>query len=113
MERHRHAYINRKNGSSPMREFFAWERREFRRLLILEYGPYCQLCLAEGKSKQAAKIDLEVPGKARSWSIDHIVAMSKGGRNEFENMWPSHMSCNRIRGNSDIPQRKVYAGAQR
>lgn len=106
MERHRHAMINRENGRSPMREFPAAQRREFRRLLIERYGPYCQICLAYDRPEGLAVIDLEVPGKPRSWSIDHITPMSRGGRNEFANMWPAHVVCNELRGNKGLPRKE-------
>lgn len=98
--------MNRKNGGSPMREFMAWERREMRRSLIEKYGAVCQLCLIEGRSVQRATILIDKPNTPKGWSIDHIVPVSKGGKNELENMWPAHRSCNTSRGNDLLVKEK-------
>jgi 5-methylcytosine-specific restriction endonuclease McrA len=88
--------------SSPLRQFPAWQRREMRRTLIKQYGAYCQLCLALGRSKRKALIDLETCNQPRSWSIDHIKPISRGGLNILANMWPAHRSCNTSRGSNYI-----------
>ncbi len=90
---------NRNAGGSPMREFFAWERRAMRKHLIEKYGAVCQLCLLAGRSEQRAAILLDKPNTPRAWSIDHIIPISRGGKNELDNMWPAHRSCNTSRGN--------------
>lgn len=87
---------------SPMRTFTARVRREFRAKLIEKYGPYCQLCLLDGHDLDVALIDLEVFNEPMSWSIDHIIPMSRGGRNVLENMQPAHKQCNTARGNDDL-----------
>lgn len=99
--------VNRQNGGSPMREFFAWERRAMRRFLIEKYGAVCQLCLLAGRSEQRAAIILDKSNGPRAWSIDHIVPISLGGKNELDNMWPAHRSCNTSRGNSPIQKGNV------
>jgi 5-methylcytosine-specific restriction endonuclease McrA len=100
---------NRQSGGSPMREFMAWERRAFREFLIEKYGPLCQLCILAGRGEKRATIVLDKPNTPRGWSIDHIVPISRGGKNELANMWPAHRSCNTSRGNAPIQKGKRNA----
>jgi HNH endonuclease len=82
-----------------MRAFTSHERRVIRAWLIEKYGTYCQICLANGKSAKAAEIDMQAIGRADyAFSIDHIVALADGGSNTKENMWPTHVLCNNLKG---------------
>ena len=87
---------------SPMRSFSSKIRREIKAKLIDKYGPYCQLCILAGRTKKKARINLEIPNERNSWSVDHIIPVSRGGRNIISNMWPAHKGCNNARGNNDL-----------
>lgn len=66
-----------------------WEGRKVRQLVdetLERYGTVCHLCRNEGAD-----------------SADHLVPRSKGGPNTLDNLRPAHASCNRLRGDLDLP----------
>jgi len=68
--------------------------------LIRYYGAYCWLCLAYGKSKDVASINLKLPrNDPREFTKDHVVPKSRGGVGSFDNLRPAHRKCNEERGN--------------
>ena len=66
--------------------------------ILLKYGSDCYIC------KNA--IDLSAPrsigskGWEKSFHIDHVVPLSKGGNDTIENVRPSHGLCNLKKGSS-------------
>jgi len=64
--------------------------------VINRYGTLCHICSIE--------IDFSAPrsvGKA-GWEmalhLDHVIPISKGGRNDLDNVKPSHARCNLLKG---------------
>lgn len=92
-----------KSRRSGLRRFSSDRRRRIRRQLLRKYGPYCQICLLKGLSEPEALIDLELEKQeGRSWSIDHIIPRSRGGKDEIDNLQPTHYECNHSRGNMSL-----------
>jgi 5-methylcytosine-specific restriction endonuclease McrA len=85
-----------------MRAFTSHQRREIRAELIKKYGTVCQLCVKAGKS---AEIDMTTDREDNSFSIDHIVALADGGTNTVDNMWPTHIACNELKGSNKVAGR--------
>ncbi|MFG1963669.1 HNH endonuclease [Nonomuraea sp. NPDC049028] len=54
-------------------------------------GATCHIC------QKPIDMTLAWPDKM-SWSMDHLVPLSLGGKNVFENVASSHLSCNSRRG---------------
>jgi 5-methylcytosine-specific restriction endonuclease McrA len=88
-----------------MRAFSVPQRRAIRADLFLKFGPYCQICLAQGKSKEAAKIDMGSVFEDDSFSVDHVVALADGGTNTPDNFHPTHIACNERKGSKKVPGR--------
>lgn len=38
----------------------------------------------------------------RAWDVDHVIPVSKGGTNDFENLEPSCKTCNQKKGAKDF-----------
>lgn len=93
-----------------MRAFTSHQRRVIRAKLIEKYGLTCQIC--------KVSIDLNEIGdrNPKTFSIDHIIALADGGKNEFDNFWPTHAGCNNRKGSNfdkALTARKRYTGAAR
>jgi 5-methylcytosine-specific restriction endonuclease McrA len=88
-----------------MRAFTSQQRRMIRADLIRKYGTNCQLCIKKGKSLKSAAIDMSVERDDKSFSIDHIVALADGGTNTPDNMWPTHIACNELKGSNAVAGR--------
>jgi len=55
--------------------------------IVKSYGPTCYLC--------EKVIDLNVPRTSRyGLTVDHVVPLSKGGKDTLENLRPTHWICN-------------------
>lgn len=95
----------------PMRQINSRVRREIKAWLLNKYGPYCQICKRNGLSDNDARIDMEIGRAPKKWSVDHVIAYSRGGANTRENMEPAHQQCNRDKGDSsiDIGGQVVYS----
>ena len=77
-----------KNGVEPytLKEVLDW------------YGPMCYLCEEEIDLTLPRKIG--VPGWGYGLHLDHVIPLSKGGKDCLENVAPTHALCNLIkRGN--------------
>jgi 5-methylcytosine-specific restriction endonuclease McrA len=61
--------------------------------------------LQDGKCWICGKLMHEFarPGHPLAPSIDHIVPLSKGGKNDPSNKLLAHRSCNSERGNKEVP----------
>lgn len=88
----------RKRVTKGMRQYNPAQRRMIKAELLRKYGAICQVCLRNGKDKQAARIDLYLIDHDMAFSIDHIIALADGGENVPSNMWPAHMLCNERKG---------------
>ena len=74
-----------------------WNGRELRKIaqaVASRYGTDCWLC---GEP---------ITGQV---SPDHVVPVSKGGSNDLDNLRPSHLNCNKRRGNRQAPARPVIS----
>jgi 5-methylcytosine-specific restriction endonuclease McrA len=80
-----------------MRAFTSHERREIRARLIKKYGTACQIC--------SKAINMSTVREDNSFSIDHIVALADGGTNTEDNMWPTHVACNELKGSNKVAGR--------
>lgn len=81
-----------------MRCFTSHQRRQMRQFLINKYGPYCQICKEKGLNRKIQRIHLEVERTKFSFSFDHIIALADGGENHIDNMQPTHIRCNELKG---------------
>jgi 5-methylcytosine-specific restriction endonuclease McrA len=60
----------------------------------VEHGAPCHLC--------GHPIDLHAEPRTRwSFSVDHLIPRSKGGKSTLTNSAPAHYGCNSSRGNGD------------
>jgi 5-methylcytosine-specific restriction endonuclease McrA len=90
-----------------MRCFNPEERREMRAKLLAKFGPYCQICLRQGKSAKDAFIRLDLMENDLSFSFDHILALADGGENVLSNMHPAHIVCNSRKGSISGGSRRM------
>lgn len=79
-------------SSGPGRQGRTWRALSAR--LRAELPPVCWWC--------RKPIDLGLPARhGDSWTLDHIIPLSKGGAPEDPaNLRPAHRSCNSRRGNN-------------
>jgi 5-methylcytosine-specific restriction endonuclease McrA len=70
----------------------AWRRSRAAIIRRVQAGEPCHLC------GQAIDLQLRTPDPA-SLEVDHRIARSRGGSMyDPANLWPSHRSCNRAKG---------------
>lgn len=83
-----------------MRALREWDTDD----LVEAHGTVCHLCLTD------IDISLSWPDR-RSLSADHLVPISLDGEDTLDNVRPSHLRCNTIRGNrpADCMSPTVYA----
>lgn len=68
--------------------------------VVREYGDVCHICQDQ--------IDMSLPRTSKmGLTIDHLIALSKGGTDTMENLRPAHWICNRRK--SDKPLEEVIA----
>lgn len=82
----------------------SWNRKRDR---IIKEQSYCFLC--------GDLVDKDLPGNdPMGPSVDHLIPVSKGGSDDPENLYLSHLSCNKRRGNKPVdevrytPQSRVW-----
>jgi 5-methylcytosine-specific restriction endonuclease McrA len=74
-------------------------RERIRAHLLERWGPYCYLCLLNGRSVEEARIDLTLKHPdPMSFTRDHIIPRARGGNNHVNNQRPAHNLCNQQRG---------------
>lgn len=65
--------------------------------IVLTYGLTCYLCKKE--------IDLKLPRTSRyGLTIDHVVPLTKGGKDILENLRPTHWICNIQKSNKSLEE---------
>ena len=82
LEYRRHA-TNKRRGMGTDGYITQIEERN----ILERYGHICQLC---GKNIDP---NLDFPN-SMSLSFDHIIPVTKGGPENEQNLWPTHLSCN-------------------
>lgn len=72
----------------------SWQRKRDR---IIKEQDYCYLC--------GELVDKDLPGTdPMGPSIDHRLAVSKGGDDSWDNLFLAHLECNKRRGAKDIDE---------
>jgi 5-methylcytosine-specific restriction endonuclease McrA len=62
------------------------------RAIVLANNNVCSLC--------GRPIDMELKApNPMSASVDHVIAVAKGGTDDIENLRPAHLDCNRKKYN--------------
>lgn len=61
-----------------------------RSTLIRKYGGLCHLC--------GEPVEMGDPTSPKYATIDHVVPLSKGGRDHMDNLALAHQRCNRKKG---------------
>ena len=65
--------------------------QELRKLVLVEYGSTCHLCLRVIETEE-------------EYSVDHVIPRSMNGTNDLHNLRPAHKTCNYSRGNRSIEE---------
>jgi 5-methylcytosine-specific restriction endonuclease McrA len=80
-------------------------RNRFRRILAKDGAP-CHLC--------GGAIDYEIDDHLSplAFQADHVIPLSKGGRDVLENLAPSHRGCNQRRYNKPLPDQVLMQEPQ-
>lgn len=58
-------------------------------------GGYCYLC-----GKKIAWSNYGMPGARGAWEVDHVYPYASGGSDDFNNLRPACIPCNRSKGAS-------------
>lgn len=78
--------------------------------LVYELGDNCFYCNVEISFSHSANIfpPDNWTGQAKPATFDHVVALSKGGDNDINNLVPCCSRCNSFKGNKDVSIMKGY-----
>lgn len=86
--------INNRAVKKKLRKIFARRRPKVLRSLIMRDKRVCGICstlIAENET----------------CTIDHIIALSQGGTNDFQNLQLAHERCNSIKGKMSLTSKKA------
>ena len=54
---------------------------------------YCAYC-----GKKLARTNYGLQGERGNWEVDHVIPVSRGGSNDYENLVAACFACNRSKG---------------
>lgn len=99
LDKHRANKRSQQNRRKAKKKGNGWEPYTEEQMLS-KYGSICYLCNEEIDFK--APRQCGKPGWERSFWIEHVIPVSKGGPDTLDNVRPSHGLCNLNKSNKEI-----------
>lgn len=86
--------INNRLAKKKLRKVFSRRRPKVLRSLIMRDKRICGICNVPIAENEVC-------------TIDHIIALSQGGTNEFQNLQLAHEKCNALKGKMSLTSKKA------
>lgn len=74
-------------------------RARHRAQILARWGPYCWICVLNGRGLWRSRINLRLRWPhPRCFTRDHVIPRARGGTDAIENLRGAHHECNSKRG---------------